>query len=74
MDNKPVAERTAVIAETMKCMSKSVNYDQPEVEKVVLSNFKYLFLVCAILFIVSLTVLFFENVQEMMKQSRVSPE
>ena len=43
-----------------ECMSKEVHYNQPQVEKVNVMNFKYLALICMLLFLVSFAVLVVE--------------
>ena len=45
LDFGPMAQGMSTISQTMKCMSKLVNYDHPQVENVVLSNFRCLVLV-----------------------------
>ena len=56
-----------------KCLSKTVNFNHPEVENVHVGNFKYLTLVCLFLLLVALFVLISEKVYKMMKTTRVQP-
>lgn len=56
-----------------KCMPKTVNFDHSGVEVVKLKNFKYLFIICIVLALVSFVVLFVENVQKMQKENWVTP-
>ena len=73
LDFGPIMEGTASVADIEKCMSKQVNYNQPEVETVSFENFKYLYTFCIIFLIVSFAVLFLENVDIITKQARVTP-
>ena len=66
-------EGTASVVEIMKCTSKEVNYNQPEVEGVNIENLKYLNLVCVLLFILSFTILVVENVHINRQLGQVSP-
>lgn len=59
LDLGPMASKGSV-AGVMKCLSKSVNYNDPGVETVTFENFKYLFLVCVMMFLVSFIVLVLE--------------
>ena len=71
IDFGPMSEGTASISEIMKCMSKTVNYNHPEVEKVNPRNFRYLALLCAFLFFKALIALVSEIVHKMMTITRV---
>ena len=62
LDLGPMMEGTGSVAEIMKCTSKQVNYNQPEIETVTVENFKYLYWVCVFCINLSLAVLFFEKV------------
>ena len=55
-----LSEGTASISEITKCMSKTVNYNQAEVEQVNPKNFRYLALVYAILVLVAFIVFVLE--------------
>ena len=72
MDFGPLTEGAASMSEIMKCLSKTVNYNHPEVEKVNPSNFRYLGLIYALLFIVAFVVLFLEIVDKLLT-TRVRP-
>ena len=72
LDFGPVTSGISTVSEVMKCISKQVNFNRPEVETVNVRNFKYLALVCVLLFIISFTVLVVELVDKMIKEVRVS--
>ena len=63
IDVGPMMEGTASVAEIEKCLSKQINYNQPEVEKVVPENFRYLIWLSVVLLFVSLAVFFFEKLE-----------
>ena len=73
MDFSSVSDESASFYDILKCMSKSVNYNEVEVEKVTVMNFKYPLLVCIFIFMTSFSVLFFENVHNMINRTRVTP-
>ena len=73
VDFGPILEGTTSVAEIMKCTSKQVNYNEPEVERVNVENFQYLNLVCVLLFILSVTILIIENVHSNRQLGQVSP-
>ena len=73
VDLGPMLEGSGSVAEIMKCTSKEVNYNQPEVEEVNIENLKYLNLVCVLLFILSFTILIVENVQINRQLGQVGP-
>ena len=56
----------------LKCMSKQVNYNQPEVEEVSVKNFKYLIQVCGILIAICCVVLVLELLYKTFKETRVT--
>lgn len=68
----PMMEGHVSFYDIRKCMSKQVNYNQAQVERVSARNFKLLALICVILLLLSFFVLFFENVHAMMKVTRVT--
>ena len=70
MDFGPLMEGAADYSEIMKCMSKQVNYNHPEVERVSFKNFKYLNVVCGLLFVTAFLVLVVESWP---KKTRVTP-
>ena len=57
MELVPMMEIAADYSEIMKCMSKQVNYNHPEVERVSFKNFVYLNVVCSLLFLIAFLVL-----------------
>ena len=62
------------ISKIMKCMSKSVNYNQHEIEQANLQNFRYLFVVFFVMLIIAFAILFLENVTKfIIKIKRVRP-
>ena len=60
-DSGPLMEEAAHYFEIMKCMSKQVNYNQHEVERVSVKNFEYLNAVCSLLFVAAFLVLGIES-------------
>ena len=62
VDFGPMVEGVSTISPKMKCLSKQVNYNQPEVETVGVDNFKLLFVVSLVFLIISFVVLFLEHV------------
>ena len=70
MDMGPLMERAADYSEIMKCMSKQVNYNHPEVERVSLKNFVHLNVACSLLFVTAVLVLAIESWP---KKRRVTP-
>ena len=66
-------EGTVSVADMVKCASKTVNFNRPEVKTACIANFRYLVLFCVILLLVSFTVLVLENVLIMLKITRVRP-
>ena len=56
-----------------KCLSKTVNFNHSKVENVLVGNFRYLVLVCLFLLLVAIAVLILENLNKMMKTTRVRP-
>ena len=60
MDLGPIVTGAADYSEIMKCMSKQVNYNHPEVERVSFKNFVYLNIVCSLLFLIAFLVLVIE--------------
>ena len=73
LDFGPMSEGTASISQIMKCMSNTVNYNQPEVEKVNPSNFRYLAFIYVLHFLVAFVILVLQIVHKMMTTTRVSP-
>ena len=61
MDLGPMMEIAADYSEIMKCMSKQVNYNHPEVERVSFKNFVYLNVVCSALLLTAFLVLVSES-------------
>ena len=72
VDLGPMLEGTTSVAEIMKCTSKEVNYNEPEIDGVNIENFKYLNLVCVLLFILSFTILIVGNVHTNRQLGQVS--
>ena len=70
IDMGPMIKGAADYSEIMKCMSKQVNYNQHEVERVSLKNFVYLNVVCSFLFVAAFLVLAIESWP---KKMRVTP-
>ena len=71
-DLGPIMAKTSY-SNIRECMSKQVHYNQPQVETVNVMNFKYLILICVLLFILSYVVLFVELVDKMRAITRVTP-
>ena len=70
VDMGPIMEGAADYSEIMKCMSKKVNYNHPEVETASLKNFVYLNVICSLLFLTAFVVLVIESWP---KKTRVIP-
>ena len=70
MDMGPLMEGTVDYSEIMKCMSKQLHYNQPEVERVSLKNFVYLNVVYSLLVLTAFLVLVSESSP---KRTRVAP-
>ena len=66
----PLMEGAADYSDIMKCMSKQVNYNHPEVETASLKNFVYLNVACSLLFLTAFVVLVIELSPE---KTRVTP-
>ena len=66
------AGNLSTISEVMRCISKQVNFNCPEVETVNVKNFRYLALVCVLLFFISFTVLIVELVDKIIKKAKAS--
>ena len=71
MDFGPIMQGTASMSEIMKCLSKTVNYNHPEVDTVNPSNFRYLALIYALLFLLAFVVLVLENVHKLLATREV---
>ena len=56
-----------------KCLSKTVNFNHPEVEKVNVRNFKYLAGMCLLFLLVSLTTFIGEILHAKRRQTKVRP-
>ena len=69
-DLGPLMDGTADYYEILKCMSKQLHYNQPEVERVNVRNFVYLNVVCSLLFLTAFVVL---AIELWPKKTRVTP-
>ena len=69
----PITEGSVSVYEIRKCMSKQLIYHQHEVERVNVRNFRYLSLVCVLLFLVAFAVLLLENIHTYLSVTRVTP-
>ena len=67
-DYGPMTEGQASFSEILKCMSTTVNYNQPEVERVNLRNFRFLALVCFLLIFFCATLLGLEIIYKTLKE------
>ena len=74
MEFGPMTKANPSFSEMLKCMSKQVNYNHPEVETVNVRNFKSLACFCGFLFILAFMALVLENIHKKLEKQGYNSE